>query len=252
MMSIFGTPFCYTPVASQPSLTPLFRLLDEFDSYGRELELDRHTQAQEQRRQQRRVAAPTFKPKFDARETENAYELHGELPGISRENLNIEFTDPQTLIVRGRVVRTYEAKPDAETQTEAEKQPEAQPEPEPVSEKPVNNHHATVEDDPEDDSISIISATSSTSAARAATPIETASSKTASPKTEVAKPAPVSTPAAPAQKVLMYERTVGEFSRTFQFPTRVDQEAVTAALDNGVLSVVVPKAKNVTRKILIN
>jgi len=252
MISIFGTPYCYAAVAPQPSIDPLFRLLDDFDPFVRALELDRHIQAQAQRRHQRRAATPIFKPKFNARETENAYELHGELPGVSRENLNIEFTDSQTLVVRGRLVRTCEAKPNTEVQPETEKQPEAQVEPEPVPEKPVNNHHATVEDDPEDDSISIISATSSTSAAKVATPTETAPSKTASPKPEVAKPAPASTPAAPAEKVLTYERTVGEFSRTFQFPARVDQESVTATLENGVLNVVVPKAKNVKRRILIN
>lgn len=37
------------------------------------------------------------------------------------------------------------------------------------------------------------------------------------------------------------ERSVGEFSRSFAFPSRVDQEHVKASLKNGILSVTVPK-----------
>jgi HSP20 family molecular chaperone IbpA len=39
------------------------------------------------------------------------------------------------------------------------------------------------------------------------------------------------------------ERSFGSFHRTFQFPTQVDHDAVSANLKNGVLSVLVPKAK---------
>lgn len=41
------------------------------------------------------------------------------------------------------------------------------------------------------------------------------------------------------------ERSVGEFARSFAFPTRVDQENVKASLKNGILSVVVPKLQKV-------
>lgn len=37
------------------------------------------------------------------------------------------------------------------------------------------------------------------------------------------------------------ERSVGEFHRTFSFPSRVDSEGVKAKLKNGILSVTVPK-----------
>ncbi|POS85271.1 hypothetical protein EPUL_003725 [Erysiphe pulchra] len=39
------------------------------------------------------------------------------------------------------------------------------------------------------------------------------------------------------------ERNVGEFSRSFGFPVPVDQDGVKASLKNGILSVIVPKAK---------
>ncbi|KAJ9639312.1 hypothetical protein H2204_003923 [Knufia peltigerae] len=50
------------------------------------------------------------------------------------------------------------------------------------------------------------------------------------------------------------ERSVGEFARSFAFPTRVDHDGVKASLKNGILSVTVPKMlkTNTSRKIEIN
>ena len=42
-------------------------------------------------------------------------------------------------------------------------------------------------------------------------------------------------------KYWVSERSVGEFSRPFSFPTSVDIDRVKASLDNGILKVVVPK-----------
>ena len=45
----------------------------------------------------------------------------------------------------------------------------------------------------------------------------------------------------------------GEFSRAFSFPGLVDHDGVTATLNNGILSVTVPKTKKpATRRIAIN
>lgn len=50
------------------------------------------------------------------------------------------------------------------------------------------------------------------------------------------------------------ERSVGEFARSFAFPTRVDHDGVRASLKNGILSVTVPKLlkTNSSRKIEIS
>ncbi|PUU82996.1 HSP20-like chaperone [Tuber borchii] len=49
----------------------------------------------------------TFSPNFDVRETESAYILEGELPGFhDKSKLNIEFTDPQTLFIKGRLEKS--------------------------------------------------------------------------------------------------------------------------------------------------
>jgi HSP20 family protein len=49
-------------------------------------------------------------------------------------------------------------------------------------------------------------------------------------------------------KYWVSERSVGEFRRDFSFPARIDQDAVKASLKNGILSIIVPKAKAVKSK----
>lgn len=56
----------------------------------------------------------TFTPRFDVRETKDAYHLDGELPGISQKEVEIEFTDSQTLVVKGTTQREYSIEPSEE------------------------------------------------------------------------------------------------------------------------------------------
>ncbi|EGO52865.1 heat shock protein 30 [Neurospora tetrasperma FGSC 2508] len=202
-MALFPRGF-YGSYGSDPSFTNLFRLLDDFDTYTREVQGSapetgsrRHTQP-----------TRTFSPKFDVRETEQTYELHGELPGIDRDNVQIEFTDPQTIVIRGRVERNYTAgTPPAQVAGVLTEKGEPH--------SPAA-HHATVEDDVDEDNRS-------------------------------------EKPKAPAEKYWVSERSIGEFSRTFSFPGRVDQNAVSASLNNGILTITVPKAKkHETIRIAIN
>jgi len=199
---------------SDPSFTSLFRLLDEFDSYNREA----RGGSNERPRQHGRHQISTFQPKFDVRETDSAYELHGELPGLERDQINIEFTDPQTLVIRGRTERSYTAgTPPAGFVEGVEQQPTGA-----ITEK--GEDHA------------------------AASPKENESSGSGG---EVANTQEKTKP--PFEKYWVQERSVGEFARTFSFPSRVDQEAVSASLNSGVLSLVVPKAKkHEARRIAIN
>lgn len=44
-------------------------------------------------------------------------------------------------------------------------------------------------------------------------------------------------------KYWLSERSIGEFSRTFAFPSHVDQDSVSASFQDGILSIVVPKVK---------
>ncbi|KAI5282870.1 hypothetical protein KEM52_003565 [Ascosphaera acerosa] len=53
-----------------------------------------------------------WNPRFDVRENKDTYELDGELPGVNQDDINMEFTDPKTLIVNGYVKRDYDAPED--------------------------------------------------------------------------------------------------------------------------------------------
>jgi HSP20 family molecular chaperone IbpA len=205
-MSLFARSF----YDSDPSFTPLFRLLDEFDNYTREARGTNN----ERRGHRGRHHTSVFHPRFDIRETDSAYELHGELPGIERDKINIEFTDPQTLVIRGRTERTYSSGNPPAGLVESGAQPAGA-----ITEK--GEKHA------------------------AASGNESGGNGDESNGADKAK--------APFEKYWVQERSVGEFARTFSFPSRVDQDAVSASLTNGILSLIVPKAKkHEARRIAIN
>ncbi|PSR90464.1 HSP20-like chaperone [Coniella lustricola] len=212
--------FPRTYFAPETSFTPLFRLLDDFDNYSREVSAQGGS-TKTAAAGSRRAALPTFSPRFDVKETETGYELHGELPGVDKENVSIEFSEPQVLVISGRTERTYtsgtppaglveaaDINKDNKAITEANGKGSAASE---------NSHKATVEDEESEDA-----------------------------KKQ-------STEQKPKERYWVSERSVGEFSRTFNFPTPVDQEGVIANLNNGILTVAVPKAKkHESRRIAIN
>lgn len=158
----------------------------------------------------------TFTPKFDVKETADAYELHGDLPGIEQKDVEIEFTDAQTINIKGRTERSYtsgtppagfvEDAPSQNTITDG-KTPET---------NSGKAHQPTVEDEKDG---------------------ETSNANTVATKTAHEEHK------APSARYWVSERSVGEFSRSFSFPIRVDVDAVKASMKNGVLTVEVPKAK---------
>lgn len=217
-MAFFPRNFYNT--TNDTSFTPLFRLLDDFDNYSR--------QGGPTSGQGRRSGLQHWQPKFDVRETGEAYELHGELPGMSKDNVHIEFTEPQTMLVRGKVERTYSAGTPPSGAIEDNTSAGAITDGE--SRRNSNSHKATVEDEAESQSHE-------------------------SGFEEIVKKPEHEEPKKPADKAKYWltERSVGEFSRSFNFPSRVDQDTVSANFKDGILSVVVPKAKKQqTRRIAID
>ncbi|KAL1883892.1 hypothetical protein VTK73DRAFT_7680 [Phialemonium thermophilum] len=198
-MSLFPRTF-YDP---DVSFTPLFRLLDDFDNYTREVQGNAGGEGR-----RGRGATRFVNPKFDVRETENTYELHGELPGVERENLNIEFTEPQTLVISGRIERSYSSgTPPAGFVEDSQKKGA-------ITEGGEKGKEAEA-------------------------------GKTDQQQQQQQQQ--------PREKYWVSERSVGEFSRTFSFPTPVDHDGVKAGLNNGILNVSVPKAKKKeVRRIAIN
>lgn len=181
---------------------PLFRLLDDYDLHRSGRDGGNSLQASS--------GISSFAPRFDVRESKDAYHLDGELPGISQKDIEIEFSDPQTLNIKGRTVREYHSDNQHETDGGVH------------SPKP-----ASVEDVAESSENNV------------------AVQKTSEDKKQVSKQHG-------KFKYWVSERSVGEFHRSFNFPTRVDHDGVKASLKNGVLSVVVPKAAPpASRKITI-
>ena len=175
------------------------------------------------------------------REAAGTYELQGELPGIRQEDLDIQFVDSHTLVIKGRTESEVSRQEPEAVETENSSAIPASKENAAESSSP-SYHSATVEDDYVD-----AGAASPSSSSPPATPTTTALD--AAPAPSVADS--VAKKAEPQYKYWVNERSVGEFTRTFQFPGTVDQEAVKASLRNGILSVVVPKLVKGERRIVV-
>ncbi|KAI8935784.1 hypothetical protein NX059_007304 [Plenodomus lindquistii] len=175
---------------------PIFRLFDEYDRQAFR-NIDRDFQS-----------VRSFTPKFDVKETKDSYELHGELPGIEQKDINIEWTDNNTITISGRHehVREDGQRPQGfiENGNDAEQ-------------KKLESHQPRVED-------------------------EAAESKNTKVATQNQKTDVAQHKDGNQTRYWVSERSVGEFHRSFAFPARVDQDAVKASLKNGILSIVVPKA----------
>ncbi|CAI7615245.1 unnamed protein product [Penicillium glandicola] len=96
---------------------------------------------------------PSFAPAFDVREFTHAYHLDGELPGVDQSNIEIEFTDPHTLVIKGHTDPHYSDNSDASSSR---------------SSSPAGWHQATVEDEDAESTSSADTAASNT----ASNPIE--------------------------------------------------------------------------------
>jgi len=172
-----------------------------------------------------------FTPKFDVSEKAEMYELHGELPGVAQKDVEIEFTDSQTLNIRGCTEHSYTSGTPPAGLVEGIKTAGAIANTE-ASEAKKPYHHVTVEDED-------------------ATNTE---AKQAPEDAQVVKKKGEEQPVQQQEKEKYWvsERSVGEFSRSFTFPVRVDSENVQASMKNGILSILVPKAKKQqARKITI-
>lgn len=200
---------------------PLFSFFD--DSLA---ELDQHMhQAQSQFKR-------PFHPKFDVKETKEAYSVEGEVPGFDAKDISIEFLDDgHTLQIKGRTVKETKRE---HTPAKAVEGPTSEPvkaidAPATASEtSSLKSHHATVEDD--------VEGQAKPSAAEATPEPTSEQAVTESPKAvkQQESEEPVN---------WISERYTGSFTRSFSFPSKVDQEAVKASLKDGILAITLPFAK---------
>jgi HSP20 family molecular chaperone IbpA len=192
------------PHTNPSGFSSLFKMLDDFERYSNQdgqLTGVRGTDA---------AGIPTgiMAPKFDVAEHDKTYHLQGELPGVPPENVVLEFTDPQTLVVRGKAERSHtEGDPSL-----APKRVGGGAEQGKIEGKKGGQQQGEKNGDKETES-----------------------------KGGASKP-----------KYWLSERSYGEFSRVFNFPSSVDQDKVEAKFENGVLNVIVPKVERKgTRRIEI-
>ncbi|KAL1993021.1 hypothetical protein VTN49DRAFT_3778 [Thermomyces lanuginosus] len=189
---------------------PLSRLLDDYFDTPRDIM--RYMDALSSRHLKNARALSSFMPRFDFRENKDSYLLDGELPGVPQENIDIEVTDPHTLVIKGRI----------------EESKEVTPEPESESKSKSNYHSPTVEEGASDKSSE---GSNALQKSEAQTPVKSKE---------------------PEYKVWYSERRSGSFTRTFNFPVRVNQDGIRASLKDGVLSIVVPKEQaHTTKKIRV-
>ena len=171
-----------------------------------------------------------FTPSFDIIETKDTYILEGELPGLSdKRAVDIEFTDYQTLLVKGKIEKSASV-----AQSEA-KQITSEEEHREEKERPKTPPKPTVEDDIDEDD---------DGKSNILTPASTIVSHQEKKPEQQQKKEQI--------RYWVSERTIGSFQRTFSFPGLIDQDKVTASLANGILTIVVPKRQKLpSRKIEI-
>jgi len=179
-------------------------------------------------RQQAAKRQPTFTPRFDVMETEQSYELYGELPGLEQSKLDIEFSDAQTLLIKGQTERPSSTNPAPEASQSPQVESEKTADGEASETSSVKSHTATVEDDYDEADTPL-----KNTVAPALTTATTATTSNQQPQQKQSE--------TPKPQFWASERRVGSFARSFSFSQRVDHDAVQASLKNGVLHVVVPK-----------
>ncbi|KAK3116464.1 hypothetical protein LTR53_003128 [Teratosphaeriaceae sp. CCFEE 6253] len=108
------------------SFAPMFRLMEDYAS---------HVSDRDGPASFTNSSLARFQPKFDVKETKDTYELRGELPGIEQRDVDIEFADAQTLVIKGQTETVREEHP-----TEPAKLTEG-------GEEATKSHQATVEDE---------------------------------------------------------------------------------------------------------
>jgi HSP20 family protein len=205
----------------QQEFSPLFRLADEIDRATRSGGCS-PAAARAQR-------SSVFLPRFDVKDTKEAYKLTGELPGVDQSNVSIVWADEKTLVISGST----------ETETTETNEPQQAADDATITSEtsPAHYQKPSVEEDGQD-----------------FVDVEKPESEEQQSEEKPQEAAPAAQkPETDGGRYLFTERASGSFKRVFKFPGHVDHDNVTASLKNGVLAITAPKAKPVEpRKIVIS
>lgn len=226
----FFMPYNYTARHSEAPLANLLRLVDDLNTFPAASNRCNYAYRAP------RAAPRPWNPRFDARETEDSYVLRGELPGLNRDHVTIEFPEAQKIVISGKVVEatSEEAAPapaaDQESTATVDHAEDAT-----MSETASrSSYQATVEDDDEDDEFEIVAESAKKQEK------QPAAAEPETQKPEEQKPEPAK------------ERVLRQFSRAFTFSSPVEYDFVTASLKDGLLEVVIPKLKHQPHQVIVN
>jgi HSP20 family protein len=183
---------------------------DQFPSAIRYLdELYRHFSNHHQNR---------FIPRFDLTEDDHFYYLCGELPGAKADYITIEPSNDHTLRIYGTIPRLNSGLPSPDQNSHTCKETEVQ----------VNKVNDTVSSPPADKG----------------TPFQSRHIRLPfhhHPVGDSREGNRSNTLLQPHQGILLSERLVGNFHRKFDFLMPVEEEAIKANLENGLLTLLLPK-----------
>ncbi|KAL2070036.1 hypothetical protein VTL71DRAFT_14716 [Oculimacula yallundae] len=204
--------------------SPLLHYIDEFD---------RHFS-------HRHRFVNCFIPRFDLEEDDGAYYLFGDLPGAGVEDITVEVSGEKTLVIFGKTGRIGGP---------GERQ----------GSMGVDGNATGVTSDgnygqisKQEEAIQLSSTQPSedqphhlrnTTAPGYNLSSDSNTNPNSNPNSDTYTTATAAIPHLPPRphKILLSERLTGDFTRTFAFPSAVDEKRVRASMENGVLSLVVPK-----------
>jgi len=192
-------------------------------------------------------------PRFDLEEDAQFYYLYGEVPGTRTEDISVEAHDDHTLVISGTTRRLGSIHSPAHEYVKVDV---------PVSgihngeyfendgayagKAAVGQYPGPYETSP--NATQPGASTTDTGNLAPAHPEERQHSREREHSKERQPHHPLQ------RRTLLSERLVGDFSRTFAFPTPIDEGTTRASVENGLLCLVVPKreqAKKMGRKIPI-
>jgi HSP20 family protein len=189
-----------------------------------------------------------FIPRFDLEEDAHNYYLYGDIPGANVNDITVDAHDNHSLVIYGKTER-----PDPERRNPETKTPGGEGS-DPFVKLQVEDHeHAQEMLNPEHKGVipillagdqAVSWPSFNNTATRSFSPPPTPTPTPAYPhhqRHQTCTAAPGSQHLQSDHRILLCERPIGDFHRTFAFPQPVVEEGVRASLENGVLSLVVPK-----------
>lgn len=205
--------------------SPILNYIDEFD---------RHFS-------RRHRFVNCFIPRFDLEEDAHNYYLYGDIPGAVVEDINVEAHDNHTLVIYGKTVRPGPGPREDEsskTKEDAEFVKVSVEDHEHVHEKGHNEHKSAIPISSNEDQQA---ATSPGAPSFPPPPTQATEPEHQHHQRHETNGGQGAQRLQADHRILLSERLVGDFHRTFAFPEPVSEDGVRASMDNGVLSLVVPK-----------